>query len=119
MVIVKIIGELCQSFVDLAFYRVNYTRGAEALQIPFIVFICYCFGIYPYSLDPGWSVAVLGFAAVAMAIRGVVPERVTFTEQATWIVIASLLCGLGLYAVRKANAALEKERSEDGEVETM
>lgn len=38
-----------------------------------------------------------------MAIRGVVPDRVTPVEQGIWIVIAVLLCVVEMYALKRAD----------------
>jgi hypothetical protein len=97
---------------SIALYHFQYSRGAEALQVPFIFFIFYSIGTFPFPPDIGWSITVLALAAIVMAIRAVTPERVTLTEQITWIVIASVICGLELYSISKANSDLEKERAE-------
>ena len=87
----------------LLLFHVDYARTAEALQAPFVWFIIFCVILFPVSLSPGWSVTILGAAALAMAIRGVKPDRVTFLEQVIWIIIAVFLCSSELYAVHRAD----------------
>jgi hypothetical protein len=115
----ELLRRLRRALARLAFYEAKYTRGAEALQAPFFLFIFYCVGIYPIAPNPGWAVSILGIAAVATAIRAVAPDRVMLTEQITWIVIASVLCGIELYAITQDGQVHAEKETENREMDAI
>ena len=75
--------------------KVNYSRVAESLQVPFVVLSVYWCLFYP---PPGYAVAALAFAAAIMAVR---TEHFTRTEQVIWILLAGALCFIEFRAISK------------------
>jgi len=84
----------------------RYARTAELIQAPFSV-LCIYWLQYPPS--PGVAVAVLGFAAVIMAVRA---EHFTTTEKVGWILIASAMLWAELLAIANDRAEHDRYQAE-------
>jgi hypothetical protein len=81
--------------VKVLLYPVAYSWGAAVFQIAAFTAFLWWFRVTPPS---GFAVAALAIAAVVMAVRA---QRFTRGEEIAWIVIAFLLFGIEIRAIRQ------------------
>lgn len=90
--------------VRFLYKPIPYSRAGAIIQGVFFIIVWVL--VRWYSPAPGIAVALLGLAAVLMAVRQSVCTKI---EQPIWIVIALLLCIVEIRAIDKDRARAEQE----------
>jgi len=87
-----------------------YSLSGFIWQTPFLMWIAHWFWRWPNSLPvPGYAVAILGVAAVVMAVRA---NAFTWTEEKVWIVVAAALCFVEIQAIRHDRKIASQEQAD-------
>jgi hypothetical protein len=87
-----------------------YSLSGFFWQLPFILWVAHWFWRWPNSLPvPGYAVAILGVAAVVMAVRA---NAFTRIEERVWIILAAALCFVEIQAIRQDREIASKAQTD-------